>query len=94
MDIVPVRVARDAVRELRSRDQVALDEIELYAEVIIAAAASQGPLTREQLDTVLGLRPAGSGGGSAGLRQLPDTARDTTRDATRDTTREATREAT
>lgn len=86
MDIVPVQVARDAVRELRSRDQVALDEIELYAEVIIAAAASQGPLTREQLDTVLGLRPAGSGGGSAGLRQPPNTPPEATREATREAT--------
>jgi hypothetical protein len=44
--------------DLRVHDLVALDEIELYAEVLGAVAASDGPLTREELDAVLGVRPA------------------------------------
>jgi hypothetical protein len=43
--------------DLRVHDRVALDEIELYAEVLGAVAASDGPLSREQLDEVLGVRP-------------------------------------
>ena len=43
--------------DLRVHDRVALDEIELYAEVLGAVAASDGPLTREELDKVLGVRP-------------------------------------
>ena len=43
--------------DLRVHDRVALDEIELYAEVLSAVAASDGPLTREQLDEVLGVHP-------------------------------------
>lgn len=43
--------------DLRVHDRVALDEIELYAEVLGAVAASDGPLTREELDEVLGVRP-------------------------------------
>jgi hypothetical protein len=49
----------DAVRErvdLRVHDSVALDEIELYAEVLTAVAASDHPLTPEELDEVLGVR--------------------------------------
>jgi hypothetical protein len=52
----------DALREhhldLRVHDRVALDEIELYAEVLSAVAASDRPLTAEELDQVLGVRPA------------------------------------
>ncbi len=44
--------------DLRVHDRVALDEIELYAEVLGAVAASDGPLTKEELDQVLGVRPA------------------------------------
>ena len=44
--------------DLRLHDRVALDEIELYAEVLGAVAASDGPLTNEELDAVLGVRPA------------------------------------
>ncbi len=44
--------------DLRLHDRVALDEIELYAEVLGAVAASDGPLTSEELDAVLGVRPA------------------------------------
>jgi hypothetical protein len=43
--------------DLRVHDGVALDEIELYAEVLGAVAASDRPLTAEELDQVLGLRP-------------------------------------
>jgi hypothetical protein len=48
-----------AVREhldLRVPDRVALDEIELYAEVLSAVAVSDRPLTAEELDAVLGVR--------------------------------------
>ena len=51
----------NAVREyvdFRVHDRVALAEIELYAEVLGAVAASDGPLTKEELDEVLGVRPA------------------------------------
>jgi hypothetical protein len=40
----------------RLQDPLALDEIELYGELVIAASASEGPLTPEQIDLVLGLR--------------------------------------
>ncbi len=56
----PVEV--DAVRDyvdLRVHDSVALDEIELYAEVLSAVAASDRPLTDDELDEVLGLLPIG-----------------------------------
>jgi hypothetical protein len=41
--------------DLRVRDDVALDEIELYAEVLSAVAASDGPLSETELDAVLGV---------------------------------------
>ena len=44
--------------DLRLHDRVALDEIELYAEVLTAVAASDRPLTSMELDTVLGLHAA------------------------------------
>lgn len=43
--------------DLRVHDRVALDEIELYSEVLGAVAASDGPLSLEELDQVLGVRP-------------------------------------
>jgi hypothetical protein len=43
--------------DLRVHDRVALDEIELYAEVLSAVAGMDRPLTAEELDQVLGLRP-------------------------------------
>lgn len=52
-----------AVREqldFRVPDRVALDEIELYAEVLSAVAISERPLTPEELDTVLGVVSASS----------------------------------
>jgi hypothetical protein len=42
--------------DLRFHDVVALEEIDLYAEVLSAVAAADGPLTTEQIDEVLGLR--------------------------------------
>ena len=55
----------DAVREhldLRVPDRVALDEIELYAEVLSAVAVCDRPLTSQELDEVLGV---GAGSGAA-----------------------------
>ena len=55
-----------AVREhldLRVPDRVALDEIELYAEVLSAVAICDRPLTAQELDEVLGV---GAGNGAAG----------------------------
>jgi hypothetical protein len=46
---------RDDVN-LRFHDVVALEEIELYAEMLSAVAAADGPLTIEEIDKVLGLR--------------------------------------
>jgi hypothetical protein len=43
--------------DLRVHDLVALDEIELYAEVLSAVAATDRPLTSTELDEVLGLGP-------------------------------------
>lgn len=43
--------------DLRVHDRVALEEIDLYAEVLSAVAASDRPLTAEELDQVLGVRP-------------------------------------
>jgi len=48
-----------AVRELldpRVHDSVAFDEIELVSEVLTAVAASDHPLTPEELDEVLGVK--------------------------------------
>jgi hypothetical protein len=39
----------------RLHDAVALDEIDLYAEVLSAVAAADGPLTDYEIDLVLGL---------------------------------------
>jgi hypothetical protein len=41
--------------DLRVHDRVALDEIELYAEVLSAVAASDRPLTPAELDQALGI---------------------------------------
>ena len=42
--------------DLRVQDRVALDEIELYAEVLSAVAAADRPLTSAELDQALGIR--------------------------------------
>ncbi|HBW21351.1 MAG TPA: hypothetical protein DEH11_21215 [Actinobacteria bacterium] len=52
-----VRAVRDGL-DLRVHDRVALDEIDLYAEVLSAVAASDRALTVAELDAVLGLLPA------------------------------------
>ncbi|HTZ93876.1 MAG TPA: hypothetical protein VMB74_15900 [Streptosporangiaceae bacterium] len=41
--------------DLRVPDLVALEEIELYAEVLSAVATADRPLTTEEIDEVLGL---------------------------------------
>ncbi|RSN45668.1 hypothetical protein DMH08_36130 [Actinomadura sp. WAC 06369] len=51
--------------DLRVHDRVALDEIELYAEMLSAVAAAKEPLTNAEIDMVLGLGP-----GDAGRREL------------------------
>ncbi|WP_306303145.1 hypothetical protein [Actinomadura formosensis] len=54
----------DAVRrnlDLRVHDRVALDEIELYAEMLSAVAAAKRPLTVAEIDMVLGVRSDGAG---------------------------------
>jgi hypothetical protein len=42
--------------DLRFHDRVALEEIELYAEVLSAVAAVDRALTTDEIDEVLGLR--------------------------------------
>jgi len=42
--------------DLRFHDRVALEEIELYAEVLSAVAAADRALTIDEIDEVLGLR--------------------------------------
>jgi hypothetical protein len=39
----------------RLQDPQVLDEIELYGELVIAASASDEPLSRDEIDQVLGL---------------------------------------
>jgi hypothetical protein len=43
--------------DFRLQDLVALDEIELYAEVLSAVAEADRPLTLAELDRVLGVEP-------------------------------------
>ena len=54
-----VGVLRDGV-DLRFHDRVALDEIELYAEVLSAVATASRRLTAAELDEVLGLHHTAS----------------------------------
>lgn len=56
---------RDDV-DLRFHDVVALEEIELYAEVLSAVAAADGPLTTDEIDEVLGVRKRARAEASAG----------------------------
>jgi hypothetical protein len=44
----------------RIHDAEALDEIELYGNLMIAASESDGPLSQEQIDEILGIKPAAS----------------------------------
>jgi hypothetical protein len=48
--------------DLRVQDPAALAEIELYAELMIVAAASRGPLTVAEIDDVLGVGDTAIGG--------------------------------
>lgn len=50
--------------DLRVHDRVALDEIELYSEILSAVASAERPLTVDEIDMVLGVRP------EAGRREL------------------------
>jgi hypothetical protein len=50
-----VGAVREQHLDLRVPDRVALDEIELYAEVLSAVATSDRPLTAAELDAVLGV---------------------------------------
>ncbi|MBG6093231.1 hypothetical protein [Actinomadura viridis] len=56
---------RQQTFDLRVHDRVALDEIELYAEMLSAVAAAERPLTLAEIDVVLGI-----GSGEAGRREL------------------------
>ncbi|MBT2208140.1 hypothetical protein GNZ18_00205 [Actinomadura sp. NEAU-AAG5] len=47
--------------DLRVHDRVALDEIELYAEMLSAVAAAKEPLSVAEIDMVLGVRSDESG---------------------------------
>jgi hypothetical protein len=44
----------------RLEDPLVLDEIELYAELVIAASSSDQPLSHAEIDKVLGLRRGGA----------------------------------
>jgi hypothetical protein len=50
-----VRRLHDDV-DLRLHDRVALEEIELYAELLSAVATAERPLTNAEIDAVLGVR--------------------------------------
>lgn len=41
--------------DTRLQDPLVLDEIELYGELVIAASASEQPLSQAEIDRVLGL---------------------------------------
>ena len=46
--------------DARVHDHVALDEIELYGELMIAASKSDGPLSMIEIDAILGVSPRGA----------------------------------
>jgi hypothetical protein len=58
----------------RLQDAVALDEIDLYANVLTAVAAADRPLTDDELDAVLGLDDAPRGAPRASRKHLPPSA--------------------
>jgi hypothetical protein len=41
--------------DTRLQDPLVLDEIELYGELVIAASASDRPLSQDEIDQVLGI---------------------------------------
>ncbi|GAA3730554.1 hypothetical protein [Salinactinospora qingdaonensis] len=47
----------DSDLDARLHDHVALAEIELYTELLVAVAATDGQLTVEEIDEVLGVLP-------------------------------------
>lgn len=49
---------RQANLDLRVHDHVALDEIELYSEMLSAVATAERRLTTDEIDTVLGVGSA------------------------------------
>lgn len=57
----------------RLHDAVALDEIDLYADVLGAVAAADGPLSPAELDAVLGVarEPDSGQARSARVSSLP-----------------------
>jgi len=57
--------------DLRVHDRVALDEIELYAEVLSAVATSERPLTAVEIDEVLGVRSVLDRGSASRIGHLP-----------------------
>lgn len=57
-DAVLPRKGEDDARadlDLRVQDPAALEEIELYSELIIVAGESQQPLSQDEIDRVLGV---------------------------------------
>jgi hypothetical protein len=44
--------------DLRVHDREAMAEIELYTDMLGAVAAADGPLSRDEIDEVLGVTPA------------------------------------
>jgi hypothetical protein len=57
---------------LSLHDHVALDEIELYAEVLIAVADADRPLCPAEIDRVLGLEPASAAAADTAPRSRGD----------------------
>ena len=55
----------------RVHDFVALDEIDLYADVLSAVAAADRPLTSDELDVVLGVSQAPEAGPGRCLQPGP-----------------------
>ena len=51
-------MSRQQELDLRVHDRVALDEIELYSEILSAVAALDRPLTQAEIDAALGVTPA------------------------------------
>jgi hypothetical protein len=52
--------------DARVHDAVVLDEIELYGNLMIAASETDGPLSQERIDEILGLHPAPAVGSTYG----------------------------
>jgi hypothetical protein len=54
-------MTRQQELDLRLHDRVALDEIELYSEVLSAVATTERSLTTAEIDVVLGINSAAEG---------------------------------